>query len=113
RPFLDLGLAEHVQKLDGLAADLYADVFEFGGTISGEHGDGLSRTPFIRQQYGPLYDVFREVKSIFDPLNILNPGKIVADNPPSVSQNLRPLSTSLNSAPPEPSTNGDGPTTSP
>ena len=38
-----------------------------GGTISGEHGDGLSRTPFIRRQYGPLADVFREVKQIFDP----------------------------------------------
>jgi FAD/FMN-containing dehydrogenase/Fe-S oxidoreductase len=113
RPFLDLGLAEDVQKLDGLAADLYADVFELGGTISGEHGDGLSRTPFIRQQYGPLYDVFREVKAIFDPLNILNPGKIIAENPPPVSENLRPLSASLNGAPPAPPTNGSGATTNP
>ena len=66
---------DDVQKMDALADDLYAEVFDVGGTISGEHGDGLSRTPFVRQQYGPLYDVFREVKQIFDPLNIFNPGK--------------------------------------
>ena len=50
-----------------------------GGTISGEHGDGLSRTPFVRQQYADLYDVFRDLKRIFDPAAILNPGKIVSD----------------------------------
>ena len=62
-----------------------------GGTISGEHADGLSRTPFIRRQYGPLADVFREVKQIFDPQNILNPGKIVSDDPKLLTSNLRHL----------------------
>ena len=38
-----------------------------GGTISGEHGDGLSRTWFLREQYGPLYSVFVQLKRIFDP----------------------------------------------
>ena len=47
--------------------------------------------PFVRQQYGPLYDVFRQVKALFDPQNILNPGKIVADAPQSIIDNLRPL----------------------
>ena len=37
-----------------MAEDLYAEVFDIGGTISGEHGDGISRTPFVRRQYGPL-----------------------------------------------------------
>ena len=50
---------DDVQKMDALASELYADVFDVGGTISGEHGDGLSRTPFVRKQYGELYDVFR------------------------------------------------------
>ncbi len=90
RPFLDLTQPEDVRKLEGLAEDLYTEVFEIGGTISGEHGDGISRTPFVRRQYGPLYDVFREIKTIFDPLNILNPGKIVNDNASSVIENLRP-----------------------
>ena len=91
RPFLDLSDPEDVRKMSALADDLYAEVFQLGGTISGEHGDGLSRTPFVRQQYGPLYDVFRQVKALFDPQNILNPGKIVADAPQSIIDNLRPL----------------------
>ncbi len=91
RPFLDLANPDDVRKMAALADDLYADIFELGGTISGEHGDGLSRTPFVRQQYGPLYDVFQQVKTLFDPLNILNPGKIVVDTPQRVTDNLRPL----------------------
>ncbi len=91
RPFLDLTNAEDVRKMEDLAADLYREVFEAGGSISGEHGDGLSRTPFLRQQCGALYDVFREVKQIFDPAGILNPGKIVGDQGQSVTRDLRPV----------------------
>ena len=72
--------AADVQKLEELAADVYPETLALGGTISGEHGDGLSRTPFVRQQYADLYYVFRELKRIFDPAGILNPGKIVARN---------------------------------
>ena len=72
-----------------LAADLYQEVIEVGGTISGEHATGLSRTSFLRQQYGPLVDVFREVKLIFDPQSSLNPGKIVGDDPNLLTSNLR------------------------
>jgi Fe-S oxidoreductase len=90
RPFLDLTNAEDVRKMEDLAADLYREVLDVGGTISGEHGDGLSRTPFVRQQFGELYDVFREVKQIFDPLGILNPGKIVGDEGRSLTRDLRP-----------------------
>jgi len=91
RPFLDLTTADDVQKMEDLAADLYREVFEVKGTISGEHGDGLSRTPFIRQQYGELYDVFCEVKRIFDPQGILNPGKIVGGDGQSLTRYLRPV----------------------
>src|SRR5262249_54728419 len=84
RPFLDLAVPDEVRKMEELADDLYADVLDVGGTISGEHGAGLSRTQFVRRQFGPLYEVFREVKRIFDPLNILNPGKVVADEPARV-----------------------------
>ena len=77
RPFLDLGDPEQVQTMESLAGDLYELVFDVGGTISGEHGAGLSRTPFIRRQAGELYDVYCEVKRIFDPEGVLNPGKIV------------------------------------
>ncbi|PWT99779.1 MAG: hypothetical protein C5B51_26535 [Terriglobia bacterium] len=63
-------------------------MLEYGGALSGEHGDGLVRSPFMRQMFGPvLYEAFREIKRTFDPAGIFNPGKIV-DAPPMTS-NLR------------------------
>jgi FAD/FMN-containing dehydrogenase/Fe-S oxidoreductase len=93
RPFLNLASDADVRKLQSLADDLYRDVIALGGTISGEHGSGLSRTWYLRQQFGPLYDVFREVKRIFDPQNLLNPGKVVADLPQPITKNLRSFAT--------------------
>lgn len=89
RPFLDLACPDHVKKMQDVAADLYEQVLACGGTISGEHADGLSRSWFLRRQFGPLYDVFAQVKRLFDPRNILNPGKIVADAPQPLTANLR------------------------
>lgn len=93
RPFLDVKNAGDVRRMRELAQELYQEVMAVGGTISGEHGDGLSRSWFLPQQYGPLYDVFRAVKNIFDPQNILNPGKVVAELPQPVTSNLRPTET--------------------
>ena len=92
RPFMDLSDPTQVRRIEELAADVYAEVWAVGGTISGEHGDGLSRTAFVARQYGPLYEVFREVKRIFDPHNIFNPGKVVGDDPHLMQRNLRPVS---------------------
>lgn len=89
RPFLDLANPEHVRKMQLLADDIYELVVEAGGTVSGEHGAGLSRTWFLPRQHGPLYDTFKEVKRIFDPQNIFNPGKMVADAPQPLTKNLR------------------------
>ena len=77
RPFLDLGNPADAARLLPLADAVYALTFELGGTISSQHGTGLARTPWVERQYGPLYPAFGELKSIFDPLNILNPSKIV------------------------------------
>ncbi len=107
RPFLDLTSAADIKKLDELAADIYQETLAFGGTISGEHGDGLSRTPFVRQQYGELYEVFRELKHIFDPAGILNPGKIVSNETSSLSQYLRPLGSTEEIPSVAPPANGD------
>ena len=75
RPFIDLANDADVQNLRDLADELYAAVWEVGGTISGEHAEGYSRTPFVERQHGPLMAAFREVKRLFDPQGILNPGK--------------------------------------
>lgn len=89
RPFLDLTNTADVNKMPELATQLYEEVLAVGGTISGEHGCGLSRTWYVRRQTGPLYDVLREVKRIFDPQNLFNPGKVVADVPQPLTKNLR------------------------
>lgn len=99
RPFLDLRNPDDVRKMPALASDLYREVLAVGGTISGEHGDGLSRSWFVAEQYGPLYDVFRQIKSLFDPHNLLNPGKVVADAPQPLTANLRAQSPVIRAVP--------------
>jgi FAD/FMN-containing dehydrogenase/Fe-S oxidoreductase len=88
RPVINLKTEEGVRKFQAIAEDVARLVLEFGGALSGEHGDGLVRSPFMQQMFGPvLYDAFREIKHTFDPEGIFNPGKIV-DAPP-LTANLR------------------------
>jgi Fe-S oxidoreductase len=88
RPIVNLKTEEGVRRFEAIASDVADLVLEFGGALSGEHGDGLVRSPFMRKMYGPvLYDAFRTIKRTFDPDGIFNPGKIV-DAPPMTS-NLR------------------------
>ena len=89
RPFLPNPTPSDGPRIEAIARDLYQSVFEVGGTISGEHGDGLSRTSFLRSQYGPLYRVFQQIKDVFDPLRLMNPGKIISDDPHLTVKNLR------------------------
>ncbi len=89
RPFLDLSNPEHVDKLEPLAAEVYEAALERGGTISGEHGCGLARTQFLRRQFGELFHAFRDIKDAFDPFGILNPGKVIGDDPHLLTRNLR------------------------
>ena len=103
-PFLDLSAPEDVEKIQRLAEDLYDEVLSVGGTISGSSACGLSRTPFVRRQYGELYELFREIKLLFDPQNLLNPGKVVSDEPAPVTRDLRPVVAAVaESEPPAPS----------
>ena len=90
-PFLNLSDQDQVAKMHRLAKQLFENVLEFGGTISGSHGDGLSRTWFLRRQYGRLFNVFSEVKAIFDPKSIFNPGKIVDHPHYGLADNIRPV----------------------
>lgn len=89
RPLLDLADPDDVDRMQNLAIQLYEETAEMGGTISGEHGDGLSRSWFARQHARDLYPLFREVKSIFDPDSILNPGKVADSHLHRPTQNLR------------------------
>jgi FAD/FMN-containing dehydrogenase len=61
-----------------LAKMFFSKIIQMGGTITGEHGDGLARTEFVKLQYGSqIYSIFKKVKTKFDPDLILNPNKIV------------------------------------
>ena len=88
RPVVNLKTEEGIRKFEALATDVSDLVLEFGGALSGEHGDGLVRSPFLRKMFGPvIYEAFRTIKRTFDPDGIFNPGKIV--DPPPLTSNLR------------------------
>ncbi len=90
RPYLDLADPADVEKMRQIANDVFSLAWSLGGSISGEHADGLVRAAFIRRQYGDqFYDLLCRIKNVFDPKGVLNPGKIVNDDPDVMVKNLR------------------------
>jgi FAD/FMN-containing dehydrogenase len=77
-PLMDLTQKEERDKIAEVSKRFYDLVMEYDGTITAEHNDGIIRTPFLPQMYGEkVYGLFEEVKNIFDPDSIFNPGKKV------------------------------------
>ncbi|MFM8734517.1 MAG: FAD-binding and (Fe-S)-binding domain-containing protein [Pirellulales bacterium] len=76
RPHADPRRPGERQRLEALAEAVYAEVVAAGGTIGGEQGLGLSRTPFFARLFPELAAVCGEVKRLFDPAGILNPGRV-------------------------------------
>ncbi|MBI5798982.1 MAG: FAD-binding oxidoreductase [Candidatus Yonathbacteria bacterium] len=77
-PLMNLRNARDRDIVMELSQKVFDLVFEFGGSMSAEHNDGLVRTAYLRQMYGDkIYRLFEETKNIFDPKNIFNPGKKV------------------------------------
>ncbi|HPC95049.1 MAG TPA: FAD-linked oxidase C-terminal domain-containing protein [Sedimentisphaerales bacterium] len=90
RPYLDLSNPRDVEKMRAMADEVFSLVWSLGGSISGEHADGLLRAGFVRRQYGDaFYEILRKVKMIFDPAGLMNPGKILNDDPDVMVKNLR------------------------
>ena len=88
RPVVSLKDQEGVDKMVVIADEISDLVKEFGGSLSGEHGDGIVRGVWNEKMFGPeIYRLFQELKHTFDPDGIMNPGKII-DCPP-MDQNLR------------------------
>lgn len=82
RPELNLKDEYDIKRARGIVEDIADLVREFRGSLSGEHGDGRLRGPFIERAMGPeVYQLFRRIKQTFDPAGIMNPGVIV-DAPP-------------------------------
>jgi FAD/FMN-containing dehydrogenase/Fe-S oxidoreductase len=88
RPLVNLKDKAEVKKMTDIAEEVFDLVVEFGGSMSGEHGDGLARSHFNERLFGEkLYRGFQELKAAFDPKGIMNPGKVV--NAPGMAENLR------------------------
>jgi FAD/FMN-containing dehydrogenase/Fe-S oxidoreductase len=91
RPLLDIRDPADERRMHEIAV-LTADLARsLGGVMSGEHGDGRVRGPLLERFYGPeIMRAFREVKAVFDPRGLLNPGNIVEPGPvASISESTR------------------------
>jgi Fe-S oxidoreductase len=78
KPVLNLKLAEDVERMRRIADSASTLALEFGGAVTGEHGDGIVRSCWIEKTYGPqIVEAFREIKRLFDPHGMMNPHKIV------------------------------------
>jgi Fe-S oxidoreductase len=90
RPVLDLHSATDLKKFREIADQTSALVRQFKGSLSAEHGVGIARTEYMREQLGDeLLGLMREIKRTFDPKNIFNPGKIFADGRHKIDNHLR------------------------
>lgn len=77
-PLIDPKKPGNVEMIDKLSHEVYDLVLSYHGSITGEHNDGLARTPYVEKMFGSdMTRLFEKTKLIFDPLNIFNPGKKV------------------------------------
>jgi FAD/FMN-containing dehydrogenase len=77
-PLMDLKDPKSHEIIEKLSSEVYNLVLSYHGSITAEHNDGLIRSPYLKQMYGPeIYHFFEVTKYIFDPNNIFNPGKKV------------------------------------
>ncbi len=78
RPLVDTHTVDGVDDMISIADAVTDLAIGYGGSITGEHGDGRARSPWIRKQYGDhVYELFADLKDAFDPDGLLNPGQIV------------------------------------
>ncbi|MFQ5428702.1 MAG: FAD-binding and (Fe-S)-binding domain-containing protein [Phycisphaerae bacterium] len=104
RPVLNLRDRGDVERMRRIADRVSSLALAFGGTMTGEHGDGIVRSCWLEKMYGPrIIEAFGRIKSVFDPNGLMNPGKIVAPMP--MTEHLRYDSL------PEPSAEPSGPGT--
>jgi Fe-S oxidoreductase len=88
RPALNLKDRKDIEHMKALAEYAFGLVKGYGGSLSGEHGDGRVRSPFLKSFFGDrIYDAFRRTKNLFDPQGLMNPGIIIDPGP--MDENLR------------------------
>ncbi|MCB2155586.1 FAD-binding protein [bacterium] len=88
RPVMNMKRTDHREMLEPIARETMQMVKEFGGSWSGEHGDGISRGALNEEFWGPeMIEAFRETKRVFDPDGLMNPGRIF--DTPAIGENQR------------------------
>ncbi len=79
-PLMDMKIQRNREIIAEVSDRIYNLVIKYHGSITGEHNDGIVRTPYLRKMFGPhIVELFAQTKRIFDPQNIFNPGKKVGD----------------------------------
>jgi FAD/FMN-containing dehydrogenase/Fe-S oxidoreductase len=90
RPVLDLHDAGDMKKFRQVADEVSALVRQFKGSLAAEHGVGIARTEYMPEQLGPkLLGLMREIKNVFDPRGLFNPGKLLPDGRFKIDASLR------------------------
>jgi FAD/FMN-containing dehydrogenase len=74
RPLLDPDSPREMGILGEIMEECFEAVWKMGGSMTGEHGDGMLRAPYVKRQYPRTFEIMREIRSIFDPKRALNPG---------------------------------------
>src|SRR5690606_9098725 len=75
-PLVDMNQQKNKDRIVEISERVYALALEYRGTTTGEHNDGIVRTPFLPQMFGAeMMELFKQLKNIFDSNNIFNPGK--------------------------------------
>jgi FAD/FMN-containing dehydrogenase len=88
-PFIDHRNLDHYKMIDEIAFTVADTIASLGGTLSGEHGDGFVRTPFLKRIYGEkVFTLFQGVKDVFDPSGIFHPGIITGPQNVSIAHDL-------------------------
>lgn len=91
RPSIDLTRTGGIETMKGIGDEVALLVRKYRGSLSGEHGDGRARAPWIETVLGPeMMPLLRAVKRLWDPAGILNPGKIVDPGPIEVGLRFSP-----------------------
>ena len=90
RPFLNLALPDDRKRLLELSRGIAEVVWDHGGHISVGHAAGLSKSHLLPAQYGPWWRVMGEVRRLFDPTEMFNPGRLFGSSLPEPNERLRP-----------------------
>ncbi len=88
-PLMDPHEAAFAARMSAMAEEAFELTWSLGGTITGEHGDGVLRAPYLRRQHPGAYPVMAAVKQMLDPTGILNPGNVISDETTFPEQYLR------------------------